>query len=167
MQQRRQSFGKRVVETVKDGGIDGGILYLASKVQFAGATVAGRYVPKEVPQEITMPVVGLLLATLTRAIVPGAWGSRIATLQMASGVAMTLQFAGNGGTGLPGSVDQAVNKVFEPIMKIGATAPTPSTNGYIPARMAGYLVQSDGTLGYIKSTGALRKSMRGYITEKR
>lgn len=176
-----QTITKRAWEVLKTGAGDALILYPSLKLTGAVDSAAKNLLPAGIPQEIRTPLVGVLLAAIPQLLSKNKLADRFSSMLMASALVHTIQLAGNKGTGLPGPIDQAVNKVLNPIAQLGAGT-AGSTQGYIghnsklrgytpPTKMRGYtgvnMVTSAPHSASMKGNGLRQNQMRGYMSEYR
>jgi hypothetical protein len=141
-----KNIGAQVMDTLKSGLVDGPTLYLSQKlvgaVDAAGKNLAGTVIP----QELRTPLVGVALALGSELAFGGSgYPGKVSEYLLASAVAQTLALAGNGGSGMPGVLDTALNKALAPIANIGAAPALPS-----PTATSGYI---QGARGYIQGSG--------------
>lgn len=160
---------RAITETLKGGLVNGPTLYITQKLVSSVDAAGSNVLPKAVPQELRTPLVGLVLGALPLMVSDHWLAEKVSEYSMANAVAQTLALAGNGGTGAPGVIDQAVNSVFDKVAALGAPAPGTGTNGYISQRNGtnGYMVQKRATQGYLPNApmAGLRQPMRGLTTE--
>lgn len=154
-----------ITHVLKGGMVNGPTLYITQKLVSSVDQAGSHVLPAAVPQELRTPVVGLALATLPLLFAPNSrLANKVSEYTMANAVAQTLALAGNGGTGGPGIIDNAVNPLFDRIAALGAPAGG-ATSGYVKGGTRGYV--GGGTKGYVGggATAGLRKPMRGLTTE--
>lgn len=146
----------RVWDTLKGGTVAGLMLYPAGKLVWAGDSMARNFIGPGLPQEARLPIVTLALGSLAAAI-PNKWAGRAGEAIIAAGLVQFLQTAGNGGTGLPGTIDQAVNKVFQPVANLGMQGYTRKLAGSVARTMQGYIPDPRKKMdGYVKDPGQTR-----------
>lgn len=151
-----------ITQVLKGGLVNGPTLYITQKLVSSVDAAGSNVLPAAVPQEVRTPVVGLVLGTLPL-LVSNHWlAEKVSEYTMANAVAQTLALAGNGGTGGPGVLDQAIDPLFDKVAKLGAPA-TGATQGYLAPATRGYLAPA--TRGYVKPMAGLRQPMRGLTTE--
>lgn len=160
---------RAITETLKGGLVNGPTLYITQKLVSSVDAAGSNVLPKAVPQELRTPLVGLVLGSLPLMVSNHWLAEKVSEYTMANAVAQTLALAGNGGTGAPGVIDQAVNSVFDKVAALGApAAPGTGTNGYMVQRGTnGYMVPKRATQGYLPNApmAGLRQPMRGLTTE--
>lgn len=160
---------------LRRGAVDGPVLYATQKLVSYGDVAASNLAPR-IPQELRTPLLGLLLGTAPLMLSNHWLAEKISEYSMANAVAQTIALAGNKGSGTPGPIDQAVNKVFAPIASIGMKglhggfpsagmhgymAPTRTMHGYVQPAMHGY-VQAAGGMG--NSNPRRQARLRGMST---
>lgn len=148
-----RGFGEKVWRTMKHGAVDALIMYPAGKLVWAVDSMGRNMLPLGMPQEARTPVVGLALAAIPQLFGDNAWTSRISELLLAQALVQTISQAGNKGTGLPGVIDEQVNKVFQPIASVGMTGYVEAMKGYVEQTMKGYVQQG--------GMGKPREGLRG------
>lgn len=140
---------------VKGGIVDGGVLYLTSKIVDVSDQAAFNMLGANLPGVVRTPLVGLALATGVAALSDHWLAEKASEYLMANAVASAISTVGS----LPGQdsgpLDQQINAMVLPIANIGLPA------GAVPFTSATFWgVPGNATRGYIPS-GATRGYVQG------
>lgn len=147
------SFTGKFGNNLKEGAAAGVLLYPSSKLVWSLDSAARNVLPVGLPSYARTPLVTLALTAAVSALPSNFWTDKAAEMVLAAGMVQTIQQIGQTTPGTPGTVDMAVNKVFQPIANLGM-------KGYA-TRLRGY-VTNDGA-----NMGAIRSPLRGYVSQMR
>lgn len=171
-----QKLTKRLWDTLQRGAGTGLLLYPSLKTVWAVDSMAKNFIGTALPQELRTPLVGLLLSAIPQLFSSGRITDRFSDMLMASALVQTIQQAGNAGTGGPGVIDNAVNKVFAPIAKMGMAGYVGNRRmrGYVggPGKLRGYVgqqgthvVTSQPAPSSLNGSAVRGNGMRGWMSE--
>lgn len=153
------AYTKKLTGVVKGGAASALVLYPATKLVWASDSAAKNFLPVGLPNYARTPLVTLALGAVAAALPAGYWSEKVGEMVLAAGLVQTVQQYGQTVPGTPGTIDTAVNKVFQPLANLGMKGYSERLRGYIGKRqMAGYVAQGGqaaaGMNGYTMGAAA-------------
>lgn len=146
-------YTNKLTGIVKGGAAAAVVLYPATKLVWATDSAAKNYLPVGMPGYARTPLVTLALGALAAALPAGYWTEKAGEMILAGGLVQTLQQYGQTVPGQPGTIDTAVNKLFQPLANVGM-------KGYTE-RLRGYIVKRQGLSGYLPTAPTNRAAGMG------